>query len=300
MSLTKIKSLVPGEDYFVHALMKDHTLLHVGGAVDNLIIVRDLNNLIKIVNILRESNERYYLLGNGTNVIFSDLGFPGTVIMNKTDRINFNLQKSQVIVDSGVSLNNLILKAASKNLGGIEFLFNSKQSVGGAIYKNFEYFGKKIDDYVKKITILSPNGKILTYPGKWLSERDGNKLSKVGDKNIILTVAIQLRNIKQEDVIKQVSAVQKEYKNIFVKYPVSGRIFSDIVDKDLRKILKQNKCQKLKIEGAMLNPNDLNRIINRNNVSAKGIRKLIELIRQNVAQKTGIVLQESIEFYGDW
>lgn len=278
--------------------MRPHTRLGVGGVADLYLEITKMNNLIDAISIAREDKIPFLVLGEGNNSIFSDFGFPGFVIMNKTATISFLPDNSQVIVDSGVKALHLVMLAANRDLGGIEFLANFPGTIGSAIYNNISINKTTINQNLKKITIMSPRSEILTYKAAWLKpEPCSTRLKRDSEKSIILTAGLQLQRSRQEDIIRKIRGLTLAVKP---DLHVSGPIFGDPTDKNAADLLKSAGANRLRVGDIVVNPNNCNQIINRRNGESNQARQCIEEMRQLVSNKHGIILEESIEYLGVW
>src|SRR3972149_10193037 len=153
--MSKIKNiieLVP--DVREHIVMRDKTSFKVGGVADYYYEAKTIKDLIKIVKTALLHKIPYFILGNGSDVLFSDYGFPGLVIKNSTSNIAVMKEKSQLIVDSGVMISRLIMTAVANELSGLEFLYGVPGTVGGAVYGNAGAYGWAIGAVVQNFTWL--------------------------------------------------------------------------------------------------------------------------------------------------
>ena len=222
--------------------------------------------------------------------------------------ISFILDKNQVIVDSGVILSRLIMESAEHNLGGMESLFGIPGTIGGAVYGNSGANRVEIIQFIKSITLLNTNNKIIRCNAKWLQAGyRTTKLKKLKkgkkDNPIILSVKLQLMPAKKEEIIKK---IQHHQKIRLQKQPYDkltcGSVFknpSDVSKGSAGQILDHLHF-KGKIEGdAQISKKHANFIENKGDATAKDVRKLIEDIKDKVLEE-GIRLEEEIEYIGDW
>lgn len=326
MKNNKLTDLLPGVQE--HIVIKDLTTFHVGGVADYYFEAKQVDDLIKAVKVARKLSIPYFILGNGSNILFSDYGFPGLVIKNTTSQIAIMREKSQVIVDSGVMLPTLIMKLASNDLAGLEFLFGVPGTVGGAIYSNAGAWGNAIGDYVKNVTVIEEddangNLKINQHDCEWFEfGYRQSKLKKLKKKNkpVILTARIQLSQSQKEEIIRRLNNYkEKRMSNQPVGYS-AGSIFKNPLPGELENVtgagtksmpefstqrtagfmLDQAGVKKLKIGGAEVSDIHANFILNKNNAKASEIRSLIEVMREKVREKYDVVLNEEIEYVGQW
>ena len=248
-----------GSDLQENVPLKNYTTMKVGGEARYFYPARKINDLINAIVSVEELKIPYFILGGGSNTIFSDRGFDGLVILNRTGNIAFLPDKAQVIVDSGVSLKRLIMETANHDLGGLEPLYGIPGTIGGAIYGNCGAFGMEIANFIKSLTVLKPDGKIARYDLNWLMpEYRSTKIKKLKKQKkstvIILSVTLQLMHQKKEEIVKKLQQFRKmrEEKQPYDK-PSSGSVFRNIgteKEKTAGYILEQVGAKKIKIGGA--------------------------------------------------
>lgn len=321
---TKLKNLKE------HEVMRNHTTMRVGGVADFYYIAENIDDLVKAIKLARQIDLPYFILGNGSNIIFSDYGFPGLVIKNNTSNIAFMKETSQVIVDSGVNLQKLILESTSQDLAGLEFLYGVPGTVGGAIYGNAGAYNQSIGDYVKYVTLLMPSSgeekepKIVQYEREWLDfTYRSSKLKKINSliKPVILSAKIQLAQSKKEEIMRRINL----YKNKRMEtQPYGGQtvgsIFKNPIPENISDVsgagssgmpefarertagflLEKSGAKKLKVGGARVSEKHANFIIGNEEVKSMEVRQLIENMRSSVNQKYQINLEEEIEYIGQW
>lgn len=308
-----------------HEVMRDHFTMHVGGVADFYFEAKTIDDIKKAVDLAIENKIPYFVLGNGSNIIFSDYGFPGIIIKNMTNNIAFMMEKSQVIVDAGVSLQKLILESVSHNLSGLEFLFGIPGTVGGGIYGNAGAYGQSIGDYVKSVTLLMPSDKseIVQYDADWLDF--GYRCTKLKElkgynKPIILSAKIQLAQSRQEEIMRRLNKWKNDRlgrqpigfsSGSFFKNPIptglesivsTGRKSMPVLPKERTAgfMLEKVGAKKMKVGGARISAKHANFIINSENAKAQDIRELAEQARNAVKERFDITLEEEVEYIGQW
>lgn len=315
--MLKVKKLkkIFGEKLKEHIVLRDYTSMKVGGVADYFLETENIEDLITAVIAAREDEIPFIILGWGSNVLVSDYGFGGLVIRNATKNISILPDKSQAIVDSGVGLSNLILKVADSDLGGMENLFGIPGTVGGAIYGNAGAYGTEIFDYVKSVTMLSANNKLITKDKKWFEVKYRSTKLKRNEKNeyIILTVIFQFAKNKKEHLIENISKIKKERSeklsglcascgSVF-KNPKSGKSYDNV---ELAKkqsagfLLESVNAKKMNIGEAKVFEKHANIVHNTGNARAAEVRALIEQMKDAVRENKGINLEEEIEYVGQW
>jgi len=326
MKIKKFTETVPG--IREHVVMRDYTTFHVGGVADYFFQARTIDDLVRVVRSAVSYKIPYFILGNGSNILFSDYGFPGIVIKNSTANIAIMKEKSQVIVDSGVMLGKLIMELVANDLGGLEFLYGVPGTVGGAIYGNAGAWGSAIGDYLKNITVLEEDSegnliKINQYNSLWMEfgyRTSCLKKKKTKFKPIILTAKFQFSHCQKEEIMRRLNVIKEKRQD---SQPIgfsAGSIFRNPIPKELSNVtgsgsknmpefskertagfmLEQIGAKKMKVGSAEVSTKHANFIINKDGAKASEIRSLIEELREKVRRKYGLVLEEEIEYVGQW
>tara|TARA_Y100000310_G_C20685495_1_gene818691 strand:- start:1344 stop:2285 length:942 start_codon:yes stop_codon:yes gene_type:complete len=162
MNKELIRTLFPTIEEDIPA--KDLTTFGVGGVCAFVLRVHTNNELVKIITLMHKHNISYYILGDGSNVVFSDgvVEKVCIVIETKTLTCDGNI----ITCDAGVPLETLIDYAISNALSGLESLSGIPGSCGGAVVGNAGAYGRSISDTIVKIYIF--DGK----SPRWISKSD--------------------------------------------------------------------------------------------------------------------------------
>ncbi|EKD56780.1 MAG: UDP-N-acetylenolpyruvoylglucosamine reductase [uncultured bacterium] len=301
----------------------DYTTMKVGGVADYFYVAQNIDELVKAILIAKELGIKYFIIGGGSNILVSDNGYRGLIILNRAKNLAFLADKSQVIADSGVALSRLIMEAADHDMGGMEGLFGIPGTIGGAVYGNVGAHGVEVSQFIKSVTLLSVQGKIIrckidSLKPKYRSSYLKDQKKKNNDSPIVLSVKFQFSPNKKEEVVKKLSY----YQNIRMeKQPYNelscGSVFRNttlintntntnshelIFGKELTAgyLLDQAGAKKLCEGGMKVSHKHANFIVNNGKGKAIEVRNLIEKMRQKVAEKDGVVLEEEIEYVGEW
>lgn len=298
-----------GEKLQTNVVLREWVSIGVGGIADYFYVADSIDELVKAISVAIKFNLSYFILGGGYNVIPSDSGYPGLVIKNNSKNIAFSGENSQVVVDSGVNIGTLITQAASRDLGGLEFLFGVPGTVGGAVYGNAGAFGFEIGEFVKNLILLVPEKKdfrIVKRNHDWMnfSYRE-SKLKNINtEKNykpVILTVIIQLIQRRHDEIAKIMqNNLTEKRKTQPLDEKSAGSFFKNPPSGSAGLLLDQAGAKKLKVGGAGISKKHANFIINRKNATANQIRELAELAKETVENKFNVTLFEEVEYIGRW
>ena len=289
--------------------LKKYTTFRIGGRAKYFYVAKKIEELISAILVARKENLKYTVLGRASNVLISDNGFNGLVIINQTNNISFLTDRAQVIADSGVILSRLIIESAEHNLGGLEPLFGIPGTVGGAIYGNIGANKIEISQFIKSITLLDTNGKIIRCSKKWLDSGYRTTMLKKEKKQgkeipVILAVKLQLMPSNKEGIIKKIRRYQKlrSKKQPYDRF-TCGSVFKnpgDGIQGSAGYILDNLSMKGTKVGNAQVSKKHANFIENiKGRSNASDVKELINQLKQKVDEEKGIKLEEEIEYVGD-
>ena len=263
--MNKIKELqqVLGKGLRQDVGLADYTTMKVGGVADYFFVAKNIDDLVKSILAAKEDKINYQIIGGGSNILISDNGYRGLVILNRATNLAFLTDKSQVIADSGVALSRLIMEAADHNMGGMEGLFGIPGTIGGAVYGNVGAHGVEVSQFIKSVTLLSVQGKIIrckidSLKPKYRSSYLKVQKQKNNNSPIVLSVKFQFSPKKKEEIMKKMS----HYQNLRMEKqpynePSCGSVFKNITRMDTNKHtneheLKIGDCNKELFAGQLL------------------------------------------------
>lgn len=296
-----------------NVVIRDYVTTAVGGIVDYLIVCETVEELIEAAALARELELPYYVIGQGSNVLFSDIGFPGLVIINRTKKLAFMPEKSQIITESGVLLSRLIMEAASRDLTGLEFLFGLRGTIGGATINNRQANGVSIGGHVKHVTLLMPNNTIEHHPGSWLDfEAFSSRLMRIRAADsgaimpVLLTVTLQLSRNKKEEILRKIQHFGRQNRQFWpLTEPSIGPVFRDPTpEQSAEAFLQDLEFKKVKIGRARIFIRQPNFILTHQRglgaCRTADIDRLVKLMKDKVIGHYGQLLEEAFEYFGTW
>lgn len=302
-------------DFRKNVSIAEYTSTKVGGLAKFLVICKKEKELIDIFRLVKKNNIDCLIIGGGSNLLVSDNGLDGIVIVNRVSKILFSGEK--INVKSGTLLLDLVSFSINNNLLGIERLAGIPGSVGGAIYGNAGAYGKSISDTLLSVKVFDGN-KIYWVDKKdlYFSYRDSSFKKGIG---LILEAEFLLKK-EEEKVVKNIFAKtlkdrQKKYeKGIYCP----GSFFKNLEAKNLpRKILNIIPKEKivygkvpagyllesvdakgLKVGNIEVSEKHANFFINKGNGKAQDFYKLAMILKKRVQDKFGIVLEPEVQVIG--
>ena len=191
--------------------LASYTSARIGGNADALIVANSADELAEIVSQLWEMDAPYLLLGGGSNLLISDAGFQGVVLLNKAKAIRFNEGESpSVWAESGVTMSRLANQATTRAFAGLEWVVTVPGTVGGAVYGNAGAFGGDMAGTLTRVELLTKAGR-ETWPVEDMGYAyRSSTLKGVASKHVILSAEMKLTNGDQAEIQERMrSFIQK-------------------------------------------------------------------------------------------
>ena len=276
--------------------MSEYTTYKVGGKALAVVYPDNTDKLIKLLDYLHKENIKYKILGNGSNLIFSDDTYEGVII--KLDEFNnLEIKNNIVTVGAGYNLIKLSLKVARLGLVGLEFASGIPGTVGGAVYMNAGAYKSDMGYVVREVKVLTPDLKIKTLYNKDMNFHYRSSFLQENPGFICLEAKIVLRK-GDPDAILEVIKERKQRRIITqpLEYPSAGSVFRNPSNDFAGRLIEELGYKGKHIGGAYVSEKHANFIINKDNAKASDIRKLITEIKEKVKEKYNIDLIVEQEF----
>ena len=279
-----------------------YTSARIGGPADVLLTADTSAELARIIKLLWKHEMPFTLLGGGSNVLISDRGVRGVVILNRAKGVKFNVDEDQpsVTVESGVIFSNLANRCASKGLAGLEWAATVPGTVGGAVYGNAGAFGGDMAGNLISTELLTENEKV-TFTAKQMGYGYRTSVLKRGEvKAIVLSAELALKNSTKEDVTVKIQQFSAHRKATQPPGASMGSMFKNPPGDYAGRLIESAGLKGTRIGNAEISPLHGNFFINHENTKAEDIRALIELVQKTVKEKEGVELELEVELIGEW
>ena len=140
--------------------MSRHTTFQIGGPADRFAAVETLPQLKALLQALESQGLPYLVLGKGSNLLVSDKGIRGAVLLLSGEfKAVTLLEDGLVRAGAGASLASVCRFAQEHSLTGLEFAWGIPGSVGGAAYMDAGAYGGEMKDVVERVRHLTPAGE---------------------------------------------------------------------------------------------------------------------------------------------
>lgn len=278
-------------------LLSKYTTYKVGGKAAAIIYPRDVNCLIKLMKMIKQDNVMFKIIGNGSNLLFSDKDFNGVIIsLAEFNNVEF-IGKNKIKVGAGYSLMKLSFLAAKKGLAGLEFASGIPGTVGGSVFMNAGAYKSDMGYIVQEVKVLTPDFKIITLENKEMKFHYRTSFLQKHPGYVCLEVIIRLQRGNRkaiEEVIRERRKRRMEAQPL--EYPSAGSVFRNPEGGFAGKMIEDLGFKGLKKGGAMVSDKHANFIVNYNHAKSTDIKYLIDFVHNEVMKNYNVDMKVEQEF----
>ena len=285
----------------------DYTSFAIGGPATALIVVEDVAELQRLLVFLGEHKIRWRIIGKGTNLLVSDAGFDGIVLLlgkgfGACNRLTpGNKVNDDVVIQAGAacSLARLGGWCVDQGISGLEFAAGIPGTIGGAVIMNAGAWGRELADVIVSLTLVTSSGQIRTLLRSelefgyrvWHDHEHAEEewvLTEVVLQGVVADqeqIRARCQNYHQKRQIKQPRGV-----------PNAGSFFKNPQGDAAGRLIEASGLKGFRVGGAMVSPVHANFLVNSGGATAANVLELMEKVRAKVQADSGIVLEPEVHF----
>lgn len=273
--------------------IKKLTTIGLGGIADYVVYPLNIRELIDLILYCRTNKIRYELIGNGSNVLYSDRHFKGIIIsINYLTKLYRKVDELYVMC--GVKLPYLSYYAYQHSYVNFESFSLIPGSVGASVSINAGAYGRCIGDNIKSVVVLDKNNKIkVLKKEEIIFKYRGSSLME--NNYIILFACFNLEEGNKLEIKSKMDLYSKlriESQPLYERN--FGSLFKNHETKKAYKIIKECQLEEFTYKGVKLSKKHLNFLQISTNNSAKDVLYFIEKLREKVYNKVGLVLDNEV------
>lgn len=279
------------------------TSARIGGPADVLVVVRSADELAQAAQSLWERQVPFAMLGGGSNVLVSDLGVRGAVLVNRARSVEFAIKDAPPTVraESGATLNDIAQRAARLGLGGFEWAASVPGSLGGAAYGNAGAFGGDMAGNVVTVDLLHRERGRQSWPvGKMEYGYRTSVLKRERPPVVLLAVTLKLSPGNTADIRAAMDANTKKRRASQPPGASMGSMFKNPPNDKAGRLIEAAGLKGTRIGNAEISTRHANFFLNTKQTRAADMKALLELAQKTVFDKFGVRLEPEIELVGEW
>lgn len=281
-------------------LLAPHSTFRIGGEARLAAMPDTTEQIIDAVSAAKEAGLDFTVIGNGSNVLFSDKGFDGLVIFTR-NADSVVIKGKRVIADAGAPFTKLAVTVKNAGLTGLEFAYGIPGSVGGAVYMNAGAYNGEASQVVASSMAYDD----LTGEVRMISREEHNfgyrtsVYSQNRDRLTVLSAEFELKEGDSAaiwDTMQDLMRRRREKQPL--EYPNAGSVFKRPQGYFVGKLITDAGLKGYTIGGAQVSEKHAGFIVNIGGATAEDVLRLVEHIQKTVQSQFGVMLECEINFKG--
>ena len=285
------------ENVLVNEDMKNHTTFRAGGAARYFVTPNSVDKVAEIISYL-EGKAKYYVIGNGSNLLVRDEGFDGIIVKIGQNLAKCKINGNIINCEAGAFVSKIANVACENNLSGLEFAAGIPGTIGGAVAMNAGAYGGEFKDVILKVTLLDKDGRVFSLTN---SEMNFSYRESVAQKKeyIVLAVEMKLNLGRKEDIFEKMNKfLQARKEKQPLEYPSAGSTFKRPEGYFAGKLIMDAGLRGHRVGEAMVSEKHCGFVINKGNATATDILKVMEDVKIEVKKKFDVDLEPEIKVLG--
>ena len=294
MERFKQKLLQAGIPFRENEPLAAHCTFKIGGPAQLFVQPQTEQQLCSVAALCKEQAVRYYLLGNGSNILFADEGFAGVVIDISALGSDIAVEGNMLTAGAGVRLVALCRAALEHGLSGLEFAYGIPGTVGGAGYMNAGAYGGEMKDVLTVVRYLTTEGKVVQASA---AELDLSYRHSIFEENggCILSAQFALQPGNAADIrAKMDELMAKRVDKQPLDKPSAGSTFKRPAGAFAAALIDQCGLRGFRHGGAAVSDKHCGFVVNLGGATCADVLALCDEVRAIVKEKTGYELEKEI------
>ncbi len=297
-AIERISGNVPEDRVLRDEPMSRHTSFRIGGPAAAFVIVNDEEELASVLSAVTETGAPHMIIGNGSNLLVSDEGYPGIMIKlgGEFESIVRDAEDPcRVKVGAAMLMSRTSAFLTENGLSGFEFASGIPGSIGGAVFMNAGAYGGEIKDVVRSVRVMDPDGTGL----RTVSSEEmqfSYRHSMAEDEGIlILSAEMELKEDDPEEIAARVAELQfKRNSKQPVNFPSAGSTFKRPVGGYAAALIEQSGLKGYTVGGAQVSEKHSGFVINIGGASCEDVLAVMRHVRDTVLSDSGILLEPEV------
>ena len=286
-----------GAHVLINEPLSAHCTFRIGGPAALMAFPANMEHFTGILDILRTSDVRYTVIGNGSDLLFDDAGYDGVVV--STTKLRQTVAEGEVLyAECGASCSGMAQKAAKAGLSGLEFAYGIPGTCGGAVFMNAGAYGSEISALSPVVDCFDMfSGERVMLGGSDLDMSYRHSIFTRRPELIILGARLQLAYGDSDKIRKTMEdnmACRRAKQPL--EYPSAGSVFKRRDGYYMGRVIQDCGLKGCRIGGAQVSEKHAGFIVNRGGATCEEVLKLISHIQNVVVEEYGFMPECEIRF----
>ena len=295
-----LRERCPEMELRVNEPMSKHTTFRIGGPAALMALPKSVSETKTVLRAAHELGIEPFFLGNGSNLLVADEGYPGFVMKlsgrYSVDELNRVWETNRLLMTGGaVLLSSLSGCALGRNLTGLEFASGIPGSVGGAVTMNAGAYSGEMAQVLESVTFLDETGEVCTLPASACGF--GYRKSIFSDRKcLILKACFHLEQGDPAAIkarMEELAAKRREKQPL--EYPSAGSMFKRPPGHFAAALIDQCGLKGLTVGGAQVSAKHAGFVVNRGSATCADVLALVDQVKEEVLKQTGVELEMEVK-----
>lgn len=284
---------------FLNEPMKKHTSFKIGGPADILVTPPSFECLSETLKTINESGIDCFVMGNGSNLLVSDLGFRGVIVKVADNLKNFEIEGEEVVAEAGILLSGLSKEIMSAELAGFEFASGIPGTIGGALFMNAGAYDGEMKQIVNWVDVMTKAGEVKRYTNEEMMF--GYRSSILHETHeVAIRCGLSLKKGKYEDIKATTDDLtQKRTSKQPLWLPSAGSTFKRPPGYFAGKLIDDAGLRGLRHGGAQISDLHCGFVVNIDNATCQDVTELISVVQKVVNDQFGVFLDTEVRVLGE-
>ena len=297
ISSTVVKTLeewIPTENIFREEPMSKHTTFRIGGNADCLLQIENAEQLSKVKKYLKTLEIPYFVIGNGSNLLVSDEGYRGVILVVSEQMSDVKVEGTRIIAQAGALMSKIARVALEHGLTGFEFASGIPGTIGGGVVMNAGAYDGELKQVVTCVKVVDEEGNLLELDNETMEF--GYRTSAIKHSGFTaVEVQIDLQP-GDKDAIKarmdELTAKRREKQPL--EYPSAGSTFKRPQGHFAGALIMNAGLRGYQVGDAQVSEKHCGFVINKGNATASDVLNLMAHVQKEVKEQFDVELEPEV------
>ena len=297
ISSTVVKTLeewIPTENIFREEPMSKHTTFRIGGNADCLLQIENAEQLSKVKKYLKTLEIPYFVIGNGSNLLVSDEGYRGVILVVSEQMSDVKVEGNRIIAQAGALMSKIARVALEHGLTGFEFASGIPGTIGGGVVMNAGAYDGELKQVVSLVKVVGEDGECRELDNETMEF--GYRTSAIKHTGFTaVEVQIDLQP-GDKDAIKarmdELTAKRREKQPL--EYPSAGSTFKRPQGHFEGALIMNAGLRGYQVGDAQVSEKHCGFVINKGNATAADVLNLMAHVQKEVKEQFDVELEPEV------
>ena len=273
-----LQGFVPQENIRLMEPMAGHTTFRIGGPADCFLQLENEEQLKKVRRYLGLAGVPFFVLGNGSNLLVNDSGYPGVILQIGQKMSGIAVEGTRIAAKAGTSLVQAARAALTYGLTGLEFASGIPGTVGGGVVMNAGAYGGEMSQVVEQVRVVNREGEVMELDNDTMEFGYRTSAIKGGGFTVTEVTFLLEPGDRNEIKARMEDLADRRRSKQPLEYPSAGSTFKRPEGNFAGKLIMEAGLGGFQIGGARVSDKHCGFIVNAENATAQDVKSVIDAV----------------------